>query len=205
MNKNQTTAIILAAGDSSRMGQPKALLAYQGQTFLESIIKNVQLAGVEQLFVITGKHDKQIREKIKNSGMWTYVHNPHPEKGQLSSTQIAIRNVPDSTIGVLQILVDHPQVKLSTYKAIITKALSSPDSIIIPSFNGKNGHPVYFGRKYFPDLLSASIDEGARAVVHNHKNEVIIISVMDSGILQDIDSPQDYHHMNSNLNDTHQE
>jgi molybdenum cofactor cytidylyltransferase len=205
MSKKQTTAIILAAGDSSRMGQPKSLLEYQGQTFLESIIKNVQLAGLEQVFVITGKHDKQIREKIIRSGLWTYINNPHPEQGQLSSTQIGLRNVPDNTTGIIQILVDHPQVKLSTYKVIVNKALTSPDNIIIPSFKGKNGHPVYFGRKYFSELLSASIDEGARAVVHLHKNEVIRISVPDPGILQDIDLPQDYHNMKTQLNDSLQE
>ena len=205
MNNNQTTAVILAAGDSSRMGQPKALLAYQGQTFLESIIENVQLAGVKQIFVITGQHDKQIREKIKNSGMWTYIINPYPEKGQLSSTQIALKNVPDNTTGILQILVDHPQVKLSTYTAIINKAVTSPDSIIIPSFNGKNGHPVYFGNKYFSELLSAPIDKGARVVVHQHKKEVIRISVTDSGILHDIDLPKDYYNMKTQLNDSHQE
>ena len=205
MCKTKITAVILAAGDSSRMGQPKALLAYKGQTFLESILQKVQLAGIDKIVVMTGKHDAQIRENIKSSGAWTYIRNPHPEKGQLSSTQIALRKVPDKTTGVIQILVDHPQVKLSTYKAIVYKALTSPNCIIIPSFNGKNGHPVYFGRKYFSELLSAPIDKGARVVVHQNKNEVIRISVPDSGILQDIDLPKDYHNMKTQLKNSHQE
>jgi molybdenum cofactor cytidylyltransferase len=195
MSKNQTTAVILAAGDSSRMGQPKSLLAYQGITFLESIIKKVKLSGIEQIFVITGKHDNLIRKKINNTGQWRYLTNPHPEKGQLSSTQIALQNIPGNTDGILQILVDHPQVKLSTYKAIVNRAHIAPDRIIIPSYNGKNGHPVYFGRKYFPDLLSAPMDEGARAVVHLHKSNVVRIPVTDPGILKDIDLPEDYQNM----------
>lgn len=188
-------AIILAAGDSTRMGQPKALLIYQGKTFIDSIIQNVKLAGIENIFVVTGRHGTQIRNKIKNPDSWTYLNNPNPDRGQLSSIQIGLAQLTDDVMGMLLVLVDHPLVMLSTYQAIISKANQYPDSIVIPSFDGKNGHPVYFGRKYFQELLQAPLDKGARAVVHKYNEQIIKICVEDKGILHDIDLPEDYQNL----------
>ena len=171
------------------MGQPKALLTYQGQTFIDSIIRKVKLAGIENIFVVTGRHGTQIRNKINNPDSWTYLNNPDPDRGQLSSIQIGLVHMPDDVMGMLLVLVDHPLVILSTYQAIISKANQYPDSIIIPTFNGKNGHPVYFGRKYFPELLQAPLDKGARTVVHKYNEQIIKICVEDQGILHDIDLP----------------
>ncbi len=177
------------------MGQPKALLTYQGQTFIDSIIQNVKLAGIENIFVVTGTHGTQIRNKINNPDSRTYLNNPDPDRGQLSSIQIGLAQLTDDVIGMLLVLVDHPLVMLSTYQGIINKANQYPDSIIIPSFDGKNGHPVYFGRKYFQELLQAPLDKGARVVVHKYHEQIIKICVKDKGILQDIDLPEDYQNL----------
>lgn len=182
------------------MGQPKALLTYQGKTFIESIIQNVKLAGIENIFVVTGRHGTLIRNKINDPDSWTYLNNPDPDRGQLSSIQIGLAHLTDDVIGMLLVLVDHPLVMLSTYQGIINKANQYPDSIIIPSFDGKNGHPVYFGRKYFQELLQAPLDKGARAVVHKYHEQIIKICVKDKGILQDIDLPADYQsHVEANF------
>jgi molybdenum cofactor cytidylyltransferase len=177
------------------MGQPKALLTYQGQTFIDSIIQNVKLAGIENIFVVTGRHGTQIRNKINNPDSWTYLNNPDPDRGQLSSIQIGLTHLTDDVIGMLLVLVDHPLVMLSTYQVIMSKANQYPDSIVIPSFDGKNGHPVYFGRKYFKELLQAPLDKGARAVVHKYHGQIIKICVKDKGVLQDIDLPEDYQNL----------
>jgi molybdenum cofactor cytidylyltransferase len=177
------------------MGQPKALLTYQGQTFIDSIIQNVKLAGIENIFVVTGRHGTQIRNKINNPDSWTYLNNPDPDRGQLSSIQIGLAHLTDDVIGMLLVLVDHPLVMLSTYQVIMSKANQYPDSIVIPSFDGKNGHPVYFGRKYFKELLQAPLDKGARAVVHKYHGQIIKICVKDKGVLQDIDLPEDYQNL----------
>lgn len=177
------------------MGQPKALLTYQGQTFIDSIIQNVKLAGIENIFVVTGRHGTQIRNKINNSDSCTYLNNPDPDRGQLSSIQIGLAQLKDDVIGMMLVLVDHPLVMLSTYQAIISEAKQYPDSIIIPSFNEKNGHPVYFGWKYFQELLQAPLDKGARVVVHKYNERIIKIDVKDKGILHDIDLPEDYQNL----------
>jgi len=90
------------------------------------------------------------------------------------------------------ILVDHPLVIKETYRQIFSAAEKDPDRIILPHYNGRNGHPVYFGRKYFPALQSAPVDLGARYVVHHNRAEVLEVPVGDEGILIDIDDPETY-------------
>ncbi len=174
------------------MGTPKALLLHQEKTFLELIIQNVVEVGIAKIFVLTGKHDEQIRSELKDTGSWKYLNNPNPERGQLSSIQIGLRHTDDNSSGILLALVDHPLVELNTYKSIINTAIRNPDSIIIPINEDRKGHPVYFGRRFFADLLMAPLDKGARTVVHKYQDQLITVPVQDNGILQDIDRPEDY-------------
>ncbi len=177
------------------MGQPKALLYLKHATFLESIANNIQAAGVNRIYIITGRHGEQIQSQTGHAGTRTYLTNPDPDRGQLSSVQIAITHLEKDAAGILVALVDHPLVRMNTYRAILTKVLESPGKIIIPVYRGRGGHPVYFDKKYFSQLLHAPPEEGARFVTRANRDHVIRFEVEDEGILQDIDSPEDYHNL----------
>jgi molybdenum cofactor cytidylyltransferase len=90
------------------------------------------------------------------------------------------------------VLVDHPLVSEDTYSLLIHTADKLPDSIIIPEFEGKNGHPVCFGKCFFPELLAAPLDQGARYVVRRNRDRIQKVAVNDPGIIRDIDTIDDY-------------
>ena len=208
------SAIILAAGFSSRMGRPKALLKWKGKTFLENICENLEKAGVENIVIVTNKSiDKECvpREcwgrqqlaKIPNSPpshlstfapshpcfKRSFVINPHPEQGMLSSFRCGIRALESLNTNVMLCLTDHPAVKAETYKSLIENA--HKNKIIIPKYNDRRGHPVIFGADFISKLLEKECPEGARSIVRAHSESVKEIYVDDSGILLDIDTPED--------------
>jgi molybdenum cofactor cytidylyltransferase len=185
--------IILAAGNSTRMGKPKALLNIGKSTFLEEIVRNLLDASFAPLIIVLGTEEAKIKNALIDDHHCVFVHNKHPEKGQISSLHCALKKLPDDVLGCLMVLVDHPLVKASTYHAFYTQGQKTPDKIVIPTYNSKRGHPVYFGRRYFTDLLEAPLSLGARAVVEKNTQGIHLMAMEDAGILKDIDTPADYH------------
>lgn len=183
--------ILLAAGYSTRMGQPKALLPYEDITFIDSILNKLAEIKCDPIISILGASAELICQKTHVNSFQCF-QNPQPEHGMLSSLKIAIEQLPPSTIGFILALIDHPLVKLETYQKLMEMAKNNPAHIVIPQFYGHNGHPVYFGRPFFESLLNLSLSEGARAVIHENASEIKFLNVEDEGILKDIDSPQDF-------------
>jgi len=189
-DKPQIAGILLAAGNSSRMGEPKALLDYKGSTFIDTILNHLQQSGCDPVMSILGNAGDMIC-KCTNVNQYECHSNPSPDKGMLSSLKVAIEKLPQSCDGFILALVDHPAVKESTYSEMIQTARQNPDRIIIPKFFGSNGHPVFFGRRFFNDLMKTPEDEGARLVVHQQMHNVHYLDVEDEGILYDIDTPEE--------------
>jgi molybdenum cofactor cytidylyltransferase len=194
------TGVILAAGSSRRMGKPKPLLGIDGEIFINRILANMSAAGLTRILIVLGEHAGAVRSALAGGIKAGIVINPAPEHGQLSSIQSALDQVDPTTTGVLLVLVDHPLVRGETYRQILETAVKDPDRIIIPNYHGRNGHPVYFGRKFFSDLKNAPLDQGARYVVNKYRSEVIAIPVEDDGILKDIDDPELYKKYISGVN-----
>jgi len=186
--------ILLAAGDSKRMGEPKALLPYDGITFIDSILNKFSEIGCQPIITILGASAELICEKTKVHKFQCF-RNPNPEEGQLSSLQIAIAQLPDESDGFIMALVDHPMVKLDTYQKLFEMAKSNPANIIVPEFFGQKGHPVYFGRPFFDSILHVPLSDGARVVLRENPADVMYLPVEDEGILKDIDTPKDFKNM----------
>lgn len=181
----------MAAGNSTRMGQPKALLSYNGFSFIDTILNNLQVSGFQPIISILGEAGDTICE-CTSVNNYECGFNPNPQEGMLSSLKIAIEKLPQNCDGFLLTLVDHPAVQMATYKKIKNSASENPDRIIIPRFFGKKGHPVFFGRRYFRQLLDTPNDQGARIVVRQYPQDIFYLPVEDAGILQDIDTPEEY-------------
>lgn len=183
--------ILLAAGDSTRMGQPKALLPFEEVTFIDSILNKLAAIHCDPIISILGHSAELICQKTSVNAFQCF-QNPHPEYGMLSSLKIAIEKLPLETMGFILTLVDHPLVKLDTYQQLIAMAKANPANIIIPRYYGRKGHPVYFGRPFFESILNLPLDQGARAVIQENEANVKYLQVDDEGILKDIDTPQDF-------------
>jgi molybdenum cofactor cytidylyltransferase len=185
------SGILLAAGDSKRMGKPKQLLPYNGLTFVDSILNKFSEIGCEPIITILGATAELICEKTKVHKFQCF-RNPNPEEGQLSSLQIAVAHLPEDSEGFIMALVDHPMVKLDTYQKLFEMAKENPGNIIVPEFYGQKGHPVYFGRTFFDSILHLPLNDGARVVLRENPADVMYLPVDDEGILKDIDTLEDF-------------
>lgn len=186
-------AVVLAAGESRRMGCPKALLPIEGQTFIERIVTALGDAGLEKIFVVLGHNAETMAQKIAHLPVTVLVNRDYP-MGQLSSLQVAVRylRADQDCQGILVHLVDHPYIDPRLVKLLAARFAESGKLIVVPSFGGKRGHPVIFARSLFDELLDAPLEQGAKVVVNAHRAETLEINTADEGITLDIDTPELY-------------
>jgi CTP:molybdopterin cytidylyltransferase MocA len=186
-------AVLLSAGESSRMGQPKALLPIEGQTFIERIVTALKGSGLERIVVVLGSNADELRCKIEHLPVEIVV-NADYQRGQLSSLQTAIRHLASDPHcdGMLVHLVDHPYIEPNLVRAMLQRFADGQKLILVPRHRGKRGHPVIFSRALFTELLNAPMEQGAKAVVNAHPEETLELDTEDVGITLDIDTPELY-------------
>ncbi|MDP6560481.1 MAG: nucleotidyltransferase family protein [Candidatus Binatia bacterium] len=189
-------AIVLSAGESSRMGSPKALLPLEGQSFIERIVTGFKASKVGKIIVVLGHNADVFREKVEHLPV-TIVVNRDYAKGQLSSLTTAIRSLQvegkyNLIEGVLVHLVDHPFLDPALVDEMIDQFYESKKLIVRPCFGARGGHPVLFSSRLFPELLAAPLDQGAKAVVYAHREEMLEIPTEDEGVVIDIDTQDEY-------------
>lgn len=178
--------IILAAGESRRMGVPKALLDYHGESFLDHLIG--LLADVcTPVVVVLGADAGRIRSGLARTGQAEFVVNHDWPAGQGGSLAAGLRALPASA-NVLFTLVDHPAVRPETLRQL----LSAQGTLRIPRYQGRRGHPVYFDSALAPEFLALPPDGAARDVVNRHAAEIVYMDVDDPGVVRDIDDPAAY-------------
>ncbi len=185
----KTSAIILAAGASSRMGRPKPLLDLDGDTFLDRLID--RFSGIcSPITVVLGYEANRIRANVRNAGGAVFVVNPAPERGMLSSLQCGLASLPRDADAVLFTPADLPSIQRSTIAAVA--ASDNTAEVTIPRCGGRNGHPVRISRGIVAELLALPDDAQARDVLHRQRGETRFLDVDDPGILHDVDTPADY-------------
>jgi molybdenum cofactor cytidylyltransferase len=190
--------IILAAGESQRMGRDKALLTYHGKTFLETIIQNLNAAGIEKIAVVLGHHAEVIQAKVNLAATQLVVNHEYPQ-GQTSSLQLGLETVAtDQPDAVILCLVDHPAVPAEVIARLKQHFESTHAPVIIPTHNGERGHPVVISKALFPELLALSPGEPANAVIRKYRPETLFLEVADRGILIDVDEPRNYERLEEN-------
>jgi len=183
-------AILLAAGESRRMGYPKPLLRLGSRTFIE-MLAAAMLQSVARLIVVVGAHAGAVREAISADPRIAVVENPDYRRGQLSSIKAALPHVGPEAGGALIHLVDHPMVRAETFAAVIDRYRRLQRPIAIARYQGRRGHPVLFARELFGELAAAPEDQGARVVVAADPARVVYVDVDDPGVLTDLDTPED--------------
>lgn len=190
------TAIVLAAGESKRMGTPKALLKIGEKSFIRRVVDVLKSARVNEIVVVLGADAALIEEELAGLDVVT-VRNEQFRKGQLSSILVgmdaASAFAPD---GILVHPVDHPLVSPRVIEALLQKFSQLNPPIVVPTFEGKRGHPVIFSAKVFHELRNAPPGLGARAVVWAHAHDLVQIETEERGVILNIDSREDYEYLN---------
>jgi molybdenum cofactor cytidylyltransferase len=189
-------AIVLAGGESRRMGSPKALLqAPDGRAFVSAIVDSLLSSSVvDEVVVVTGVHHDLIAGALSNAPRGArIVRNPDPSRGQLSSLWVGMDAVvrPD-TEALLMTLVDVPSIQPATIRQVVAVWRTSRAPIVRPAIGSRHGHPVLFDRSTFDELRRASLQQGAKAVLRARAAELIDVAVTDEGCLVDVDTPDEY-------------
>ena len=172
------------------MGQPKALLEYQGQTFLERILSTIAQSSIRSPIVVLGHDRDAILERIE---IPEWIYNPNYKEGMTTSFQAAIRVLPDDATAAMLFLVDHPLVTRDTVEKLGSQA--SAESIVLPVRNGRRGHPALFGRVPLDEVLGLSPQRGANLIVDARPERVLEVVVDDPGILVDVDTPEEFQNL----------
>jgi molybdenum cofactor cytidylyltransferase len=182
-------AVILSAGASSRMGSPKALLPYREGTFLQHLIEITSDPRIGVRRVVLGPRAEVIRKGAKLDPS-IIVLNPEWEKGQLSSVRAGLRSLEKIQIdGMILCPVDHPLVSTRLVSDLVQRFYESKKAIVLPTYNGRRGHPVIFSKALFGELLAAPEEKGARAVVWAHAGEVLEVPTDEEGVILNINNP----------------
>lgn len=180
--------VVLAAGASTRMGSPKALLDLGGATFVSRITTTARAAGTDGVCVVLGPpHGAAIKAKLPPGAGSAW--NPDPARGMLSSIQTAVASVPSRTTAILVWPVDLPEVKLETVRQLLDAA---PGKLVVPRHGGKGGHPVRIPRALFGALAALDPALGLRALIDAHAATVAYVEVDDQAVLTDIDTPEEH-------------
>ncbi len=190
MARRPIDGILLAAGESRRMGFPKPLLKIDSETFLRRTIRTM-LEVARDVIVVTGAHRERVQAEIPADARVKVVHNPAFERGQLSSLKCALRAIDPDTAAIIVHLADHPLVLASTFRAVADEFSSRRSAIAIARYAGRRGHPVLFAKEVFGELLDAPEEEGARWVVNADPARVAYVDVEDPGVNLDLDTPDD--------------
>jgi len=184
--------IILAAGSSSRMKTPKALLKINDRTFLEEIYAKMS-PFVKEVIVVVGADKDEILSKVNIKGA-KIVYNENYERGMFSSVKKGLSAIASAVGGFVLNPVDCPLVMEKTYKDILRFHGTRPFCISVPSYKGKRGHPVIFPEALIKEIISAPDDaeKGLNYFIKNHEKEVCVLNTNDKGVIININTPEVY-------------
>lgn len=187
----RVAAIVLAAGGSTRMGQPKQLLPIGGQPMVRRVTEAVCAAGLAQVLVVVGAHAEAVAEALTGLPV-DIVVNEAWAGGMSSSIRAGIGALRPDIQAVLMILADQPALKTDLVRALTCHYEATGAPIVVPHFQGRRGNPVLFDRTLFPQLVAVEGDQGGREIISRHRNEVECLQVDDVAVILDVDTRQDY-------------
>ncbi|MBN1570382.1 MAG: nucleotidyltransferase family protein [Acidobacteria bacterium] len=188
---NSIVPIVLAAGDSARMGYPKALLPFGTEVFLTHTLTVLRNSGLPRPLIILGRSADAIKAKIRDWPADIRI-NPDPDRGQLSSIQLALTNISPEFDGGMIWPVDQPVISEDLVRRLTRLFLDSECLIACPKVGDRRGHPAIFHRSLFQEFLDAPLEEGPKKILLRHQHEIAVLPTEESGAIHDIDTPEDY-------------
>lgn len=188
----RVTAVVLAAGESARMGQTKQLLPWGDTTMLGQVLKNLQASLVNEIVVVTGHERDKVTAIAEAAGVKTIYNPEYEDGGMLSSLQAAVKRLPPNRDAVLVVLADQPLVEPEIISKLIKAFWQGRAQIIAPGFKDRRGNPVLFDRHYFAELLALPLGEAPRTLLRRHSQAVSLVSVDSAAVLLDLDTPDLY-------------
>ncbi len=181
------SAVILAAGESKRLGRPKQLVALGETTVLERTVANFLGSGVGEVIVVLGHRAGEIAGRIAGSPV-TVAINPAYRQGMSTSIIAGMKLIGDEAPGIMLALADQPFIDSQTINQLLSAFNTGDKGIVIPVYQGRRGHPVIFAARYRDELLRLEGDIGGREIIRCHPDDVLEVAVGCEGVLVDIDT-----------------
>jgi len=184
-------AVVLAAGESRRMGAPKLLLPYGRTTILETVIERVTASRADRTLVVLGSRWRTLKKLIKKYPVITAI-NPRFKQGMLSSIQRGISALPRKCRAAVIVLGDQPEIRSGVIDALIAAYRRTGKGIVVPVCGRKRGHPVLIDLKYRAEIAALDPEIGLRELLQRHPEDVLEVRLSRAPVLPDIDTPEDY-------------
>jgi molybdenum cofactor cytidylyltransferase len=187
----QVSAVVLAGGLSTRMGQPKMLLDWGGKPVIVHIVEQLKRAGIADVVVVTGHAAAAVSEAVASTGARTAFNPNYADGEMLSSLKTGLRALPGWCAATLVALGDMPRLHYATPQRLIDAYSADPHPVVAPGYQNKRGHPLLIDRSVWRDLLTLPADASPRVVINAYANQTAWIEG-DETVLRDIDTPDDY-------------
>lgn len=184
-------AIILAAGESKRMGSPKMLLPVNGTTMIENVVANVAASKTDNILVVTGAFKEPIVHLLEKAGV-RYCYNAKYIEGMLSSVICGFRNLPSDFAAALVFQGDQPLITPAVINRLIDGYLSSEKGIAVPIYRNNRGHPLLIDRKYRTTIENLDPAEGLKSLLQKFQDDVLEVDTDQPGILRDFDTIEEF-------------
>ena len=191
------SALLLAAGESRRMGREnKLLLDYKEQFMIRYVAEQILLSEIDEVVVVTGYQPDAVQKALSDFEV-KFAHNPDYFSGQTSSIKVGVQNLSKGSQGFIICLGDMPILKTMHYNAVINKLKSEKDSgltpIVRPVYKGVPGHPVGFDMAFKSDILSCTDSDGCKSVIQANKEHFIPWPIANEAFYRDVDTKTDYY------------
>jgi molybdenum cofactor cytidylyltransferase len=186
------SAIVLAAGQSTRIGVNKLLLEMGGETVLERVVNTLLISRVDQVIVVVGYEGERVRRRLHGKDVLVF-NNQQYHEGMAASIREGLKGIDTGSHGVLIVLGDQPLLQSDTVDRIIDAYRNGQKGIVCPTYGGKRGHPVIFNvKKYRHALSQLRGDIGGKTLLEAHGDDVLELAVDSPGVVRDIDLWEDY-------------
>lgn len=191
MRKTDVWAVVLAAGYSSRMGCFKPMLDIGGSPAIERVIHTLLQGGISSVVVVTGHQQQLLEPIISRMGAHNVVNERFPE-GMFTSVQKGISVLPEDISGCLLTLVDYPLIEPEVIRLLLDRHEVHPGQFLVPTFQGKKGHPLMIPLHYRQEILADQGKEGLKGITRRHEEQVIRVPVETESVVLDMDTPEAY-------------
>jgi molybdenum cofactor cytidylyltransferase len=184
-------AIVLAAGRSRRMGTQKLLLPWGDRPLIAHVVDQLLLSPVDRVLVVTGQDNQRIAQALAGRDV-DLIINPDPASEMLDSVRCGLRAAPAQATAALVTLGDQPEITPELVARVVRAWHTSRRGIVVPTYQGRRGHPLLVSMDYARLILSAFDDCGLRGLLAAHPDDIQEADFPNAGVLEDIDGPEDY-------------
>ena len=187
----RVAGVVLAAGESRRMGQLKALLPFGSRTVIEQVLQPLLNAGLSEVAVVLGHRADEIAAVLEPLSV-RLLRNTDYHLGMTSSVQVALRSLDPVPDAYLLALVDQPQIGLLVVQQLLAAHARTRKGLVIPVWQGKRGHPLLLAAAYRPAVLALTPDQGLNVVTRGYPRDTLELPIASDDILRDMDYQEDY-------------